>query len=68
MTTYTTYEEAVQREIIEPLGEWVEDFDIEAIADEVIVSVGEGVNYRFTLEEGFEEHDTFWGVVAKHAL
>ena len=33
---YTSYNEAVQREVIEPLGEFAEDHDIEAIAEDVI--------------------------------
>lgn len=64
MTTYTTRDEAVQRLIIEPLGEWVDDFDIDAIADEVIITTGEGVDYGFTIDDDAD----FWGIVEKHAL
>lgn len=35
-TTYTTRNEAVLREIIEPLGEYAEEYDADAIADEVL--------------------------------
>ncbi|MGC3907790.1 hypothetical protein ACPV6D_05365 [Corynebacterium propinquum] len=64
MTTYTTHDEAVQREIIEPLGEFADEYDIDAIADEVIVEVGEGVDYGFTIDEGAD----FWAIVEKYAL
>lgn len=64
MTTYTTRDEAVQRLIIEPLCEWVDDFDIDAIADEVIITTGEGVDYGFTIDDDAD----FWGIVEKHAL
>lgn len=64
MNTYTTHDEAVQREIIEPLGEFADEHDIDAIADEVIVEVGEGVDYGFTIDEDAD----FWAIVEKHAL
>lgn len=64
MNTYTTHDEAVQREIIEPLGEFADEYDIDAIADEVIVEVGEGVDYGFTIDEDAD----FWAIVEKYAL
>lgn len=64
MTTYTTYDEAIQREIIEPLGEYASEFDIDAIAEEVLTTTGEGIDYRFIPREDVD----FWEIVEKHAL
>lgn len=64
MNTYTTHDEAVQREIIEPLGEFADEHDIDAIADEVLTTTGEGVDYRWTIDEDAD----FWAIVEKHAL
>ena len=60
MTTITTRNEAVQREIIEPLGEYAAEHDIDAIADELITTEGEG----FYLDEDAD----FWATVENHAL
>jgi hypothetical protein len=38
MTTYTTKNDAIQYEIIEPLGEWANEHNIDAIADELITA------------------------------
>lgn len=72
MTTYTTREEAVQREIIEPLGEYAAEHDVEAIADAVLYWHDEvrkdgstwlpGCGYRLNQEVDF------WEIVEKHAL
>lgn len=59
-TTYTTRNEAVQREIIEPLGEWAAEHDVDAIADQLIKTEGEG----FYLDQDAD----FWEVVANNAL
>lgn len=64
MRTYTDLHEATYREIVEPLGEWANDFDIEAIADEAIEGIGTGINYRLRLREDID----FWDVVEKHAI
>lgn len=60
MTTYTTRNEAVQREIIEPLGEWAEEHNIDAIADQLIQATDDG----FTIDQDAD----FWAIVEKHAL
>lgn len=60
MTTYTTWNEAVQREIIEPLGEYANEHDVNTIADTLIKTEGEG----FYLDEDAD----FWGIVAANAL
>lgn len=63
---YTTRTEAIQAEIIDPIqsSEAVTDaaaeYDIEAIADEVIGSYGQG----FVAQVG---PDKFWTIVANHA-
>lgn len=61
--TYTTREEAIEREIIEVIeaGDAIsEDYDIDAIADAVISDYEDG----YTLK--VEESD-FWGIVADNA-
>lgn len=72
MTTYTTRNEAITREITEPLGEYAAEHDIDAIADEVLYWHDEvredgsiwlpGCGYRRNQEVDF------WEVVEKHAL
>lgn len=64
MTTYTTRNEAIDREIIQPLGEYAGQFDIDAIADQVLVSVGEGIDYKFTTNDDID----FWDVVAQNEI
>lgn len=63
MNTYTTRDEAVTREIIEPLGEYVNEHDTDAIAEEVIVTTGEGTELRYRINEDVD----FWEVVAANA-
>lgn len=60
MTTYETRNEAITREIIEPLGEYAAVHDIDAIADELIKAEDEG----FTIDQDAD----FWAIVEKHAL
>jgi len=60
MTTYTTRNEAIQREIIEPLGEYAAVHDIDAIADELIKATDDG----FTIDQDAD----FWDVVFTKAL
>lgn len=59
MNTYTTRDEAVQREIIEPLGEYANEHDTDAIAEEVIITTGEGTKFRYTINEDVD----FWEIV-----
>lgn len=63
-TTYTTRNEAIDRLIIEPLGEFADEHDIDAIADKVITTTGEGVDYGFTIDEDVD----FWDVVANNQI
>lgn len=78
--TYTTLDDAVQREIREPLyasedltGPIDEAYNIDAIAEEVIVQcVTDWGQVYFAPapgfgEDGYLEADEFWGVVERHA-
>ncbi|MDK8469864.1 hypothetical protein [Corynebacterium accolens] len=60
MDIYTTRNEAIQREIIEPLGEWAEEHNIDAIADELITATDTGFH--------IDEAKDFWAVVSNNAL
>lgn len=62
MTRYTTRQEAIDREIIEPIeaGEaTAAEFDIDAIADAVLLGYEDG----YALDEDAD----FWAVVAENA-
>ena len=76
-TTYTTRTEAIEREIIEPLGEYANGYMINAIADEVLEWVdGRGANPDHPTAiwlpaQGFRlavDTDEFWEVVQRHAV
>lgn len=62
--TYSTRNEAIQREIIDALGEFADDFDVDAIATEVIDSRMAGANPEFFCTVDGSE---FWTIVEKHA-
>ena len=64
MSSYTTRDEAITREIVEVLGTEAADYDIEAIAAEVLDTEGEGAQYRYIVAV---DTDEFWAIVAKHA-
>ena len=72
MTLYSRHDEAVKREIIEPLGEYANEFDTDAIADEMIGwhdeynAKGEiNVNRSgFRIKEGAD----LWEIIERHAL
>ena len=63
MNTYATRDEAVQREIIEPLGEYANEHNIEGIEEQVIITTGEGTELRYKLIEDVD----FWDIVAANA-
>ena len=76
-TTYTTRTEAIECEVIEPLGEYANEFMINAIADEVLEWVdGRGANPDhpnaiWLPAQGFRlavDTDEFWEVVQRHAV
>jgi hypothetical protein len=64
MSTYSTRDEAIEREIVVPIeatGVATRDeYDIDAIADEVLGGAGDG--YALTVDT-----DGFWAAVEKHA-
>ena len=44
--TYTTKTDAIEQHLLPILGEHADDYDIDAIADEIFTGTGEGTNYR----------------------
>lgn len=64
MNTYTDRNEAIYNEIIIPLGGYTEEYDIDAIADQVLTTTGEGKEFRIILDEDVD----FWAVVEANAL
>lgn len=64
MTPYARRDEAVLREIIEPLGEWADEYDVDAIADELVICDGSGLNPVYSLDQDAD----FWAVVAANPL
>ena len=49
MNLYTTRDDAIHYEITLALGEYADEHDIDAIADEVLTTTGEGSSYRLSL-------------------
>ena len=64
MNLYSTRDDAIHYEIILALGEYADEHDIEAIADQVLTTTGEGIYYRYHLDEDVN----FWAVVEANAL
>ncbi|WP_034985943.1 hypothetical protein [Corynebacterium jeikeium] len=64
MTTYTDRHEAIHHETITALGDYADEHDIDAIADQVLTTTGEGSDYRYMLDEDVD----FWAVVEANAL
>ena len=73
MNAYATEDEAIEREIVPALGEYVGDFDIEAIADRVLEfddAYDESENAYRLSKQGFRlavEGDEFWAIVEECA-
>lgn len=63
--SYTSFNDALQHEVIDPLGEYADDFDVEAIAEEVIGQEGFGVNLIFVPIVNDSE---FWQIAERHAI
>lgn len=57
----TTVADVIEYEIIPALGEYVNDFDLAAIVDEV---------YTYDEHDGYKQRDDvdFWDVVSKHDI
>ena len=64
MNAYTDRNEAIHHEIITALGDYADEHDIDAIADQVLTTTGEGKDFRIILDEGVD----FWAVVEANAL
>ena len=64
MKTYERFNDAVQFEIITPLGEYTAQHDVDAIIDELIISSGTEAAPQFYVDPDAD----FWAVVASHAL
>jgi len=70
-TNYSTRDEAIEREIVEPIevsgivGEAWSEYDIEAIARDVLVQ-GVTDTGRYYWTDGVDP-ETFWQSVARHA-
>lgn len=62
MRTYSTKTDAIQREIIEPLGEYAGGYDIDAIADKIIIPGGTAVSPQFSIDPAAD----FWAIVARN--
>ena len=63
MTSYTTKQDAIQAEILDVIEAsgvaTTDEYDIDAIADQVLTSEGTGVEYRIIMDEAVD----FWVVV-----
>ena len=63
MTSYTTKQDAIQAEIIDVIEAsgvaTADEYDIDAIADQVLTSEGTGFEYRIVVDEAVD----FWAVV-----
>ena len=63
MTSYTTKQDAIQAEIIDVIQAsgvaTADEYDIDAIADQVLTSEGTGFEYRIVVDETVD----FWAVV-----
>lgn len=65
-TSYTTKAEAIERGIVPALGdEYGDNYDIDALADEVLYTTGEGTQYRYHV---IDDEDAFWAAVARHDI
>lgn len=78
MTIYTTKQDAIEREIIESLGDYGNDYDIDAIADELLefddatdedgtVHLDrQGFRVRKEYDNSPEGCSAFWALVEAH--
>lgn len=68
MKTYTTRTEAVDREIIDPVENGdasAEEYDIEAIADELVKIDTTGIDPKYYVDVN---EDIFWETIANHQM
>ena len=64
MNLYSTRDDAIHYEIILALGEYADEHDIEAIADQVLTTTVGVTSYYYHLNEDVD----FWAVVEDNAL
>lgn len=64
---YTTRTEAIRVEITGTLEPYAHEFDVDAIADEVLETVGDGVGYRYRIRPELTSEE-FWAIAQKRAL
>ncbi|WBT08991.1 hypothetical protein PAB09_01160 [Corynebacterium sp. SCR221107] len=64
---HSTRREAIEVEIIGTIAPNEDAFDVEAIADEVLETVGAGISYGYRLRRGLTPEE-FWAIVETHAL
>lgn len=64
---HSTRREAICVEIVGTLAPHADAFDVEAIADEVLETVGAGITYGYRLRPSLTPEE-FWAIVEKHAL
>lgn len=62
--TYTTKTDAIEQHLLPILGEHADDYDIDAIADEIFTGTGEGTNYRIVPRD--LDQDKFNEILARH--
>mgnify|MGYP000844406973 FL=1 len=68
---YVTRNDAIEKEIIEPLEAGDDDltgpvedaYDVDAIADEILITTGAGTRYRFLRDPAA----SFWDTAARHS-
>lgn len=60
-TTYSTKSEAITHGVMPALAGWEDDYDIDAIADNVVYSLGG--QRGFAVLDGYQ----FWATIVKHA-
>lgn len=64
--SYSTPRDYVNYTLVDALGEFFGDYDIDAICDEVLEPVSDGLKYYF-VEKDLAESE-FWNIVAKHDI
>ena len=62
--TYATKTDAIEQHLLPILGEHADDYDIDAIADEIFTGTGEGTNYRIVPRD--LDQDEFNEILARH--
>ena len=64
---HSTRREAIEVEIVGMLAPHADAFNVEAIANEVLETTGQGARYGYRLRPSLTPEE-FWAIVEKHAL